>query len=498
MSVVEVPFKGEGPSPLLREPPPPPPFPVEALGPLRSAAVAVQDISQAPIGIAAQSALSVASLAVQGFADVETLGGDAPCSLFCMTIALSGERKSTCDRLLMRGVLDHERHVGEFYAAEMATFETANKIWNEKWKRLTIEAGGSNADKAEAAQAELKEMGPAPRQPLSPNITAGDPTLEGLLRLYSIGRPSLGVFTDEAGGFIGGHAMNADNRLKTMAGLSKLWNGEKVDRTRAGDGVQTFRGRRLASHLMMQPIVARPLLADPAASGQGFLARFLMTEPPSSIGTRLRRGHSIESDREVESFSQHLLRTLSEPLPTDSDNPQELVPRRLSLSRDAKELLWEFHAHIEKSQAKGEEYDRITAFASKAVEQAARIAGVLTLWEDVHAGQVPLEAMSCGIDLSQYYLDEAKRLMDLAIITAETAGAELLRDWLIHGWKHLHIVPSEIVQSGPGSLRETAVVKATLKTLEKHGWVVRMPEGSVIRGKPRKEAYRIEGKIHAV
>lgn len=498
MSVVEVPFKAEGPVPLMREPPPPPPFPVHALGPLRSAAVAVQDISQAPIGIAAQSALSVASLAVQGFADVETLGGDAPCSLFCMTIALSGERKSTCDRLLMRGVLEHKRRVGEFYSAEMVSYETANKIWSEKWKRLTAEAAGSNAEKAEAAKLELEEMGSAPRQPLSPNITAGDPTLEGLLKLYSIGRPSLGVFTDEGGGFIGGHAMNADNRLKTMAGLSKLWNGEEVDRTRAGDGVQTFRGRRLASHLMMQPIVARPLLSDPAASGQGFLARFLMTEPPSSIGTRLRRGHSVESDREIERFSQHLQRILSEPLPTEEGFPQELTPRRLSLSRDANELLWEFHAHVEKAQAKGEEYDRITAFASKAVEQAARIAGVLTLWQDVNAGEVPLEAMACGIDLAQYYLDEAKRLMDLAVITPETAAAELLRDWLVHTWKHLHIIPSEIVQSGPGSLRETAVVKATLKTLERHGWVARMPEGSVVRGKPRKEAYRIEGKIHAV
>lgn len=89
-------FTPESPQPLMREIPPGAPFPMEALGPLRQAVEAVADISQAPIAIAAQSALSVASLAVQGFADVETLGGDAPCSLFCLTIAESGERKSTC------------------------------------------------------------------------------------------------------------------------------------------------------------------------------------------------------------------------------------------------------------------------------------------------------------------------------------------------------------------------------------------------------------------
>ena len=69
-----IPFKTEGPQPLLREIPQGEPYPVEALGPLRAVVEAVQDITQAPVGIAAQSALSVASLAVQGFADVEASG----------------------------------------------------------------------------------------------------------------------------------------------------------------------------------------------------------------------------------------------------------------------------------------------------------------------------------------------------------------------------------------------------------------------------------------
>lgn len=68
------PFKAEGPQPRLREIPPGEAFPVGALGPLREVVEAVQDISQAPVAIAAQSALAVVSLAEQGFADVETLG----------------------------------------------------------------------------------------------------------------------------------------------------------------------------------------------------------------------------------------------------------------------------------------------------------------------------------------------------------------------------------------------------------------------------------------
>ena len=69
----------EGPQPLVREIPPGAAYPVESLGPLRDAVEAVHDMTQAPVAIAAQSALAVASLAVQAFAAVETLG----CTLGC-------------------------------------------------------------------------------------------------------------------------------------------------------------------------------------------------------------------------------------------------------------------------------------------------------------------------------------------------------------------------------------------------------------------------------
>lgn len=54
-----IPFQPEGPQPLMREIPCGEPFPVDALGPLKAVIEAVQDISQAPVAIAAQSALSV-------------------------------------------------------------------------------------------------------------------------------------------------------------------------------------------------------------------------------------------------------------------------------------------------------------------------------------------------------------------------------------------------------------------------------------------------------
>jgi len=109
----ETPFTPEGPQPLVREIAPGEAYPVASLGPLRDAVQAVQGVTQAPLAIPAQSALAVASLAVQGFADVQTLGGTRPLSLYALTIAGSGERKSACDAPLMAALRDHEKEAAK-------------------------------------------------------------------------------------------------------------------------------------------------------------------------------------------------------------------------------------------------------------------------------------------------------------------------------------------------------------------------------------------------
>ena len=127
-----IPFDPEGPQPLLREIAPGQIYPVEALGPLRSAVEAVQSMTQAPVAIPAASALAVASVAVQGIANVETLGGNRPVSLYALTIARSGERKSSCDAPLMQALRDHGRPSGrrDGLSATLSDLRTTQHYWN--------------------------------------------------------------------------------------------------------------------------------------------------------------------------------------------------------------------------------------------------------------------------------------------------------------------------------------------------------------------------------
>ncbi|MDJ0993021.1 MAG: YfjI family protein [Dinoroseobacter sp.] len=493
-------YKPEGPQPLVREIPRGEDYPVNALGHLKAAVLAVQRQTQAPVAIAAQSALAVASLAVQAHANVETLGPDAPTSLFLLTVAQSGERKSACDRLLMQGVKDHERDHAETYRDEMQTWELAHKVWQAKRDRLIRDATGSKLDAAAAAEADLRNLGPEPARPLSPKLTAQEPTLEGLVKLYQTGQPGLGVFSDEGGGFLGGHAMNSDNRLKTVAGLSSLWGGEALDRVRSGDGASTLYGRRLAMHLMVQPIAARPLLCDPVASGQGFLARFLIAQPQSAIGTRLARSTSSAADVAVVAMGQRVSALLNAAKPVKEDAPQELEPRLLPMSEGARELLFQYYQETEKAQGSGGPLEHIRAFASKSPEQAARIAGVLTLWNNLNAAEVSPDTMADAIALAAFYLSEAQRLSEAAEVSAETDAANRLLQWVHNSWPSIavsenrssdNLIPRDVVRFGPNFARETVVAKKLMKTLAAHGWLEALEKGAIVDGQSRQLAYRV-------
>ena len=97
--------------PLVREEEKPRPFPVVALGTMMEGAVIeFKGYGKQPLSMIASSALATASLACQGLADVgrdsQNLG---PISLSVLTIAESGERKSSLDKAFSKALRDWER-----------------------------------------------------------------------------------------------------------------------------------------------------------------------------------------------------------------------------------------------------------------------------------------------------------------------------------------------------------------------------------------------------
>ena len=490
-SSFEKPFEIEPPRPLLRKELPRAPYPEQALGALLPTVMAVHKSTQAPIAIAAASALATASLAVQGFADVETLGGRRPTSLYFLTIAKSGERKSSCDAPFIAGLRQHEKDKAKERTQAFQSFQNKHAIWKAEKDRILRNLLSKQAKERLEAKVDFEALSAEPDAPPTTDRTVTEPTFEGLTRLFFEGNPSLGIFSDEGGQFLGGHGMNSDNRQKTLAALNDLWGGNPIRRTRQGDGSFTLHGRRLAIHLMVQPTIAHGFMADPLAADTGFLPRFLMCEPSSTIGTRLY-SNSYKNQNPILTFDSRLKAILEAEMPMDEET-RELYPKLLTLSEGAQSLIIKFADEIEEEQLEGRSLIELTGTASKTAEQAVRIAGVLTLWNDLDAKEVASETMQDAITLAHYYLLEASRLAKSAIVSTQIQESERLREWLFKVWKKPYIIASDILQFGPNKLRDIKLVRKAIQPLVENGWLIQTEPNFVVDGKMRKVAYKVIG-----
>lgn len=193
------------PEPLLRPRQLGQPFPRGHMGPLQEPVEAIATLTGAPVKIAFQSVLATAALATQHIADVETLAGDAPLSLFLLTVAASGERKSSCDTLAIKAIQHWEAEEDAAYRAKKTEFDFKLSIYEDLLRKARKEATSEEAVVENAVPQ-------PPEAPVRPVKLLSDPTFEGLLRHFEDGDPSIGIFADEGGQFFGGAGMNKDNQ----------------------------------------------------------------------------------------------------------------------------------------------------------------------------------------------------------------------------------------------------------------------------------------------
>jgi hypothetical protein len=273
----------DGPLPLFPPPRDSAPYPIDSLGPtLSRAAKAIAAKVQCPDAMAAQSVLAAASLAACSHADVMMPFGQVrPLVLYLATVASSGDRKSTADNEALQPIYEREKNLREEYDAAIKAWKTEHAAWAAEKRKIE----GAKIDFSERKSL-LNSLGDEPPKPLSPFLVTGDLTLEGLIKNWPTCHPALGIFTTEGATFTAGHAMNADNQLKTAGLLSDVWDGKPVKRIRAEDGISILPGRRLATHIMIQPDAANSFLFSRALRDQGLLSRILVASPKSLAGTR--------------------------------------------------------------------------------------------------------------------------------------------------------------------------------------------------------------------
>lgn len=468
------------PEPLVHEAETGRSYPIDALpAVLREAALAYHAYGQQPLPMIACSILAAASLATQGLADVardEHLIG--PISLNIAVIAASGERKTSADRRLSRSAREWAQGKRDSLQPEVDTARA--KVAAHQAERdgllAKIKAQAGRSEKAESADlAKLKAdlaliEQHAPTEPITPSLFYEDVSPEALAQFMAFGWPSASLWSDEAGLVIGGRGMAEESLMRFLGLLNRFWDGLPFERHRTTAKSFVVKGRRLTSCLMMQPGVLAKLLTagDGISRGSGFLARFLVAWPVSTMGTRLYRGPG--ENGAIARYDECLTALLDRPLPAQGTE-MALSPPVLFLSTEAHAIWREYHNDVECSLGATGDYGDVADFAAKSADNAARLAAIFHLIQ--HGGpegQISQDTMLSAVRVAIWHLHEAKRVVGAAAVPQALADAKTLLAW-IQAREAASVPLRTILNQGPHQLRDRRRRDGAVERLVESGHV---------------------------
>mgnify|MGYP003617972871 CR=1 FL=1 len=449
-------------------------WPEDCLPPgMAEAAKAIAEHAQAPEALAGMAVVAAVAHVAQRLIDArhpktETM----PCSLFILTAAGSGERKSECFKLATNPLAKRERKLREQWKAENQELEN------------------------EAARAKPKDRDAiliqAPPDPRTIFVDATTQKIENAF-LHN-GAPAMTLSTDEGGMLLGGYSLKAETRAASLGMLTRLFDGGGVQRDRVGDGQSGFRyGVRFGLFLSAQPIVLRESLADPVLREQGFLPRFLYAAPQSLAGGRFLDASDLSrrasDDARIVDYWDALRRI--DEMAVCTDEHGGLLLTTPGMTNDAVEVWLEFYNATEARQAVGNDMDALRPFASRAGELAARVAAVYALWrccgmDGATPGKTVINVtdMRQAVSLVSYSLDEWRRQGDSAILSATERDARDLLTWM-HRKELENVTRSHIAQHGPNALRKmTDRRNAAIDELKRRRWLIEKGGGLAIVKKP--------------
>ncbi|WP_454866749.1 YfjI family protein [Pseudomonas lini] len=442
------------PRPLIEANPVAQPYPVQALGGILGPAVErMAEVIGVPQALAAQSVLAASALATQGHAGLQLDGRNYPLSLYLITVAASGDRKTAADRCALLPARQWER---------------------EQWQRYREQLSRHRVAQRQAQRINPAEPGPTINVPLeaepsAPRLITTDPTIEALVKGLCHDLPSMGLFCDEGGQFLGSSTMSRDNRLKAVTTLSSLWDGSPIDRARSmvGESLRAY-DRRLSLHLMLQPYLAMQLISDPLLQGQGILGRCLMTWPTSLAGQRSYQAVDLSKDAALKRYHHRLSGLFCQPWSLSADGALQLSP--LTLSPLARRRWIDLHDAIEAQLGEFGELASVRPSGSKAADNLLRIAGILAVVEE--SGMVEVDHIQRASALVGYYLTEIQRLTEQESVCRVKEEADRLLRWLqLKEWKRFSI--RELNRNGPRFARKSSRHAAKLLVeLIEHQWLI--------------------------
>lgn len=409
-------------------------FPLNALPPLlRNTLLEVEQKIQSPIGLIASSMLSSMAIACQGAFNIRTpIGSVVPSSIFIITVAESGERKSTTDKYFTQPLRDFEEKRRKHHSEKLLSFKNQKRIWSinhqelEKSLRKRIRDGEIDTkDLSDQLECMLENQ---PIAPLQMRLLYSDATSEALLENLARLWPSGAIHSSEASTVMSGRT------LHKLGPINELWDGDSyipVDRKRS-DSFE-LKNARLTISLMIQPQPFMEFLSKKKghAIDIGLTSRFMITMPTSTQGYRKveKQAEAFESnsDSAFNSF-KHILEYW---LQKSEEQTLDGVPHQeFTFNEDAGDEYLDILFQIENAIAPGGEFHQHSAIASKLGNNLARIAGLIQAFDDKDSA-ITIQSLSTASQILYWYTNQHVKFIKIFKneLTDEDMG-DMLLEWL--------------------------------------------------------------------
>lgn len=449
------------PLPLMKDEEKATRYPIESLPRImRDAAEAIAEHVQAPLGLAGSCVIGAATHLAQTRVNAVNLNNPAgmPCSLYILALGMSGDRKSACRDLAFCVIDKAEQKARQLY--KQRNKEILNSVNQLKGK----------------AREEFLISNPIPADP---GRQYTDATFEPIAGDFIRGKSAASWDTDEGGQFFNGASLKADTRVATLGGLCKAYDRGVFERRRAAGNLETSgtaEHRRLSIHLMAQPAAVGDALKDPILLQQGFLPRFLLSNPDSIAGTRTlsfeQLAHKSYNDSRLHNFWQRCEEIIASPEYIDPET-QEVHPPVLELDKLATLAWLDFYNPTELEQGPLGKYTNMRPFAGRAPEIALRLAAVFACIEG--ANQIDADCMNRACSLVEYSLSEWLHYTEGEKTNPTLRQARDLLEWLrapcrALSWTEFH--RDKFGKSGPSAMRPAKVRDKLLTILVNHHYLL--------------------------
>ena len=416
----------------------------------------VERDTKAPRPILMFGLLTALSVSIQGLFDVRKPTGQCvPTSLLLLTVAESGERKSSTAEKFLAPIRSFQKKQESVWKEQVTEWKVKEKIWLIKSKEIEKKIRSLCRKQESTAEAELELMKHTTERLARPRqfkMLYDDSTSEALFCGLHENLSSAGIISSEGG--LKGRAFN------DLPKQNAMWSGDPVvvDR-KVAESYQLY-GARLTFSVMTQPVAFNAYMKARGddARGSGLWARFLVCDPDSTQGKRLLDSATVSYEH-IHRYGERIEQLLT----CNLDLLRHTCKKRSEVvfSPAASKLWVEVFNEIESGIAENGRFDKMADLASKLADNIARVAALFHVFEGGDGG-ISSESLEFSIDLCLWCSDEFFHLfipvseLDLDVVQ--------LKEWLSlkRGEGYSWLKRNEIMQYGPRKLRSKKRLDACL------------------------------------